>query len=384
MIGEEEKQAVLDIFDKGGVLYRYGLDAKRQHIFRVDTFERKIAEKVGTKHALCVSSGTAALKLALIGLGIKPGDEVITQSFTFIATVEAILEVGAIPVIAEVDKSLNMDPRDLERKISEKTRCIIPVAMAGVPPRMDTILAVSARHNIPIVEDSAQALGATYKGRPVGTIGKAGIYSLDIGKIITAGEGGVVVTNDTNIFLRAREYSDHGHQQNPNFPRGEDTRVMWGFNYKMTELQGAVALAQLKKMDVILEKQRSNKKQIKKGIRGAYGIEFRDIPDEGGDAGDTLVFFLESKEKALLFASKLRESGFGTKNLPDAISWHFAGTWTHIFSQYPEYKDKNLEEVWSQSSDYLRRAVALPIMINMTEEQIELLVRTICIIAKEV
>src|SRR3989338_6129180 len=130
LIGEEEKQAVLDVFDKGGVLYRYGLDARRQNIFRVDTFEKKIAEKVGAKYALFVSSGTAALKLALIGIGIKPGDEVITQSFTFIATVEAILELGAIPIVTAVDKSLNMDPHDLERKISEKTRCIIPVAMA--------------------------------------------------------------------------------------------------------------------------------------------------------------------------------------------------------------------------------------------------------------
>ena len=136
LIGEEEKQAVIDVFDKGGVLYRYGLNAKRQDIFRVDLFEKEIAQKVGAKYALCVCNGTAACKIALIALGVKPGDEVITQSFTFIATVEAILELGAVPVIAEVDASLNMDPVDLEKKITKKTRAVVPVHMAGVAARM--------------------------------------------------------------------------------------------------------------------------------------------------------------------------------------------------------------------------------------------------------
>src|SRR5208282_4147264 len=182
LIGDEEKKAVLEVFEKGGVLYRYGLDQRRENIFRVSEFEKRIAQKVGAKYGLMVCNGTAALKLALLGAGVGPGDEVITQSFTFIATVEAVLELGAVPVIAEIDKSLNMDPEDLERLITDKTKAIVPVHMAGVPAKMDAILKVAKRHKLAVVEDSAQALGATYKGRPVGTIGQVGIYSLDIGK----------------------------------------------------------------------------------------------------------------------------------------------------------------------------------------------------------
>lgn len=384
LIGEEEREAVMEVFEKGGVLYRYGLNAKRQNIFRVDEFEKEIAKKVNVKYALCVCNGTAALKLALIALGVKAGDEVITQSFTFIATVEAILELGAIPVITEVDKSLNMDPVDLEKKITEKTKAIIPVHMAGVSAKMDEISSMAKKRGITILEDSAQALGATYKGRFLGAIGVAGIYSLDIGKVITTGEGGILVTNDKGIYLKAREYSDHGHEQNPNVPRGEDTRTIWGFNYKSTELHGAIGLAQLKKLNYIIKKQRENKKKIKEGISGIKGIEFREIPDLEGDAGDTLIFFVDSKAKASNFAKKLAEQGIGTKNLPDAINWHYAGTWSHIFYLYPEYKGRDLEKVWSQSTYYLRRAVALPIMVNMPDETIENIIQKINKIAKEI
>lgn len=371
LIGEEEKQAVMEVFDKGGVLYRYGLNAKRQDIFRVDEFEKMIAEKVGVKHALCVCNGTAALKIALFALGVKPGDEVITQSFTFIATVEAILELGAIPVITEVDATLNMDPIDLEKKITKKTKAIIPVHMAGVSAKMSEIMAIADRHGFKVLEDSCQALGGSYRGKPLGTIGEIGAYSLDIGKIITTGEGGVMVTNNTVLYQKAREYSDHGHECNLNVPRGEDTRTIWGFNYKVTELHGAIGMAQLKKLDHILNKQKTNKSRIKEGIKDIKKIEFRHLPDAAGDAGDTLIFFVESREKASKFAKALAAKGLGTKNLPDAINWHYAGTWTQIFSDYPEYKEKDLEKVWSQSTGYLRRAVALPIMVKMSDEQIK-------------
>ncbi len=370
LIGEEEKQAVIDIFDKGGVLYRYGLNTKRQDIFRVDLFEKEIARKVGSKFALSVCNGTAACKLALIALGIKSGDEVITQSFTFIATVEAILELGAIPIIAEIDSSLNMDPIDLEKKITKKTRAIVPVHMAGVSAKMQEIIAIAKKNNLKIFEDSCQALGGTYQGKYLGTIGDVGAYSMDLGKVITTGEGGIVVTNDEQIYLKAREYSDHGHECNSSVPRGEDTRKIWGFNYKATELLGAIGSAQLKKLDYILQKQRSNKGKIKQGIKDINKIEFRDLPDVDGDAGDTLIFFVESHEKASAFAKALVVKGLGTKNLPDAINWHYAGTWTQIFYKYPEYNGKDLEKVWKQSTGYLRRAIALPIMVNMTLEQI--------------
>lgn len=384
LIGEEEKQAVIEVFEKGGVLYRYGLNDKRQNIFRVDEFEKKVAEKVGSKYCLCVCNGTAAVKLGLIALGVKAGDEVITQSFTFVATVEAILELGAKPVICEIDKTLNMDPIDLEKKITNKTKAIIPVHMAGVSAKMDEIMAIAKKYKIPVLEDSCQAMGAKYDDKYLGTIGAVGAYSLDIGKIITTGEGGLLVTDDQKIFQIAREYSDHGHECNPNLPRGEDTRTIWGFNYKATELHGAIGLAQLKKLDYILEKQRANKKKLKEELENISEIEMREIPSKCCEAADTLIFFVDSKEKASKLAKIMVSKGVGTKNLPDAINWHFAGTWTHIFYSYPEYSGRNLEEFWPQSTSYLRRAVAIPIMVNMTEERIKEVVKIIKNSIKEV
>ncbi len=384
LIGKEERDAVNEIFDNGGVLYRYGLNDKRKNIFRVDMFENQVAEKVGTKHCLCVNTGTAAVKLGLIGLGVKAGDEVITQSFTFIATVEAILELGAKPVICEIDKTLNMDPIDLERKITKKTKAIIPVHMAGVAAKMEEIVEISKKNGIPILEDSCQAMGGMYKGKYLGAIGDAGTYSLDIGKAITTGEGGLLVTNNFEIFRKAKEYSDHGHENNPSLPRGEDTRTTWGFNYKATEFVGAVGMAQLKKLDYIISKQRENKRKIKDSLKDIKKIEFRELPDEKGDAGDTLIFFVENRDKASLFARKLISKGIGTKNLPDAINWHYAGTWTQVFYDFDEYKGKDLEKVWSQSTDYLRRAIALPIMVNMSDERIEQVINIVKEIANEV
>ncbi len=368
LIGKEEKKAVDEVFDRGGVLSRYGLDAKREKIFRVDNFEKEICKKIGAEYCHCVSSGTSALIASLFALGVKPGDEVITQSFTFVATVEAIMTLGGVPVVTEVDKSLNMDPEDLKRKITDKTKVIIPVHMAGVPAKMDEIMAIAKKHNLKVLEDAAQVFGATYKGKYLGTIGDAGIFSFDIGKALTTGEGGAVVTNNKDIYLRVKEYSDHGHECNPNFPRGEDTRSFWGQSYRMAEIQGAVGSAQMKKLDYILEKQRENKRRIKEGIKDIKNIEFRELPDEKGDDGDTLIFFVENKEKATHFAALLKGQGFGTKNLPDAIDWHFAGTWNHIFSDC---------SIWPKSEELLRRAIAIPIYVKMDDNQINKVIKVI-------
>lgn len=385
LLGEEEKQAVDDIFDKSnGILYRYAFDERRNKIFRVDEFERLIAEKVGSKYALMVCNGTAALKLCLIALGVKAGDEIITQSHTFIATVEAILELGAKPIITEVDNTLNMDPLDLRRKITSKTKAIIPVHMFGSSARMDEIMEIAREHHIKVLEDSAQALGASYQGKNLGTIGDMGIYSLDIGKIITTGEGGVLVTNDEKLYLKAREYADHGHEYNPTLPRGKDTRSTWGFNYKVSELQGAIGIAQLKKINTILQQQKENKKKIKEGIKNIPSLTFREHADEKGEAGDTLIFFLENREKAEKFAKLLAEKSIGTKCLPDAIDWHFAGTWTQIFHHYEEYKQKNLEEVWVKSSNNLRRAIAIPVLVKMDQERINMIINSIQEIMKKI
>ena len=371
LIGDEEKKAVDEVFEKSGVLFRHGFDKQRSGIYKVDEFEKEFIKKFNVKHARAVSSGTAALLAALKALKIKRGDEVITQSFTFVATVEAIIEAGAIPVIAEINETLNMDPADLEKKITEKTKAIIPVHMLGVPCQLDEINKIAKEKNIPVLEDTAQAIGGEYKGKKLGTIGDVGIFSFDFGKTITTGEGGMIITNNGEIYNLAKEYSDHGHQENPNLPRYEDSRRIGGFNFSMTELQGAVGVAQFKKLDYILSCQRENKNKIKEGIKDIKEIKFRELPDEKGDCGDALVFFVENKEKAKEIGKKLQECGIGVKNIPSAMTWHFSGTWEHMLPQFDMYKGKNLMDIWKKSYDIVSRAVAVPIMVKMDDQKIK-------------
>ncbi len=369
LIGKEEREEINDVFERGGgVLFRHSFEALRNGVYKVNDFEKEFAVKFGVAYTRAVTSGTAALLVALKALGVKPGDEVITQSFTFVATVEAILMAGAIPVIVDIDKSLNLDPKCLESKITVKTKAIIPVHMMGGAARMDEIMEIAKKHNLVVLEDAAQALGGKYKGKYLGTIGDAGIFSFDFGKALTTGEGGMVVTNNKDIYLRVKEYSDHGHESNPNFPRGQDTRKTWGFNFSMNELQGAVGLAQLRKIDFARSKQKENKYKIKNALKGIASIESRDLPDEDGTTPDNLVFFCEDKAKANLLVQSLGKEGIGTNILPGAFNWHFAGTWNHMLTNTQD---------WEKSKMILERTIALPIMIKMTDEQINKIIQII-------
>ena len=379
LIGKEEQEAVSEVFERG-VLFRYGFNEKRKNIFRVLEFEADFNKYMGSSYSLGVASGSAALRVALAALGLKRGDEVITQSFTFVATIEAILEAGGIPVLAEVDKSLNLDPRDLEAKITEKTRVIIPVHMLGVPARMDEIMAIARRKNIPVLEDSCQACGSSYRGKKTGTIGAVGTYSFDYVKTLTTGEWGMVATNDKRLYDLARHYHDHGHEHNPEVPRGEDSHSRTGFNYRMTEIQGAMGKVQLQRLDFVLAEQRKNKAQIKKAVLEIPGVEFRDQPDPEGDGGDTLAFFLPDAGTAKEFNAVLAREKVDTKILPSAMNWHFVGNWNHIIQFCPPFRT----DAWPQSEALLKRAIALPISVRMSEEQMAKVVAGVRKAAKEV
>jgi len=365
LIGKEEREAVSEVIDRG-VLFRYGFNEKRKNIFKVQEFEGRFARYMGCSYALGVSSGSAALRVALAALGIQRGDEVITQSFTFVATIESILEAGGVPVIAEVDRSLNLDPQDLEARITERTRAIVPVHMLGVPARMNEIIAVAQKRNIPVLEDSCQACGSSYLGKKTGAIGAMGTYSFDYVKTLTTGEGGMVVTNDKTLYDLATYYHDHGHEHNPELPRGEDSHSLTGFNFRMNEIQGAFGTVQLERLDYVLSEQRANKGKIKRAIDSLKGIEFRDLPDPAGDGGDTLVFFLPDVRTARGFNDSLMRDKIDTKILPSAMNWHFVGNWNHIIKFCPPYR----ADAWPKSEALLKRAVALPISVRMSEEQI--------------
>ncbi len=385
LIGKEERDAVLEIFDKyGGILFKHGFDALRNGSYKVFEFEAAFAKYLNVNYAQAVTSGTAALKVALEAASIGRGDEVITQSFTFVATAEAIIECGAIPVFTEIDNTLNMDFLDLEKKITKRTRAVIPVHMYGAAAQMDKITAMARKYNLLVLEDAAQAAGAEYKGKKLGTVGDIGAFSFDFGKALTTGEGGMVVSNSSDLYFKAREYADHGHQDNLSIPRGEDTRRRRGFNYRMAELQGAVGLVQLSKLDYAIKRQRENKKKIKDAIRDIGKFKFRAFSDEQGETGDTLVLIFDKIYQAGEFVKGIREKGLGTKNLPDAFSWHFAGTWGHIFSELEQYKDGTRKVLWKKSEELLKRTVALPINIKMNDRQISESVDVIKEVSKKI
>ncbi len=379
LIGKEEKELVSEVIDRG-VFFRYGFNEKRKNIFRVLEFEEAFKKYMGCSYALGVASGTAALRVALAALRIGKGDEVITQSFTFVATIEAILEAGAVPVVTEVDQSFNMDPADLESKITAKTKAIIPVHMLGVPARMKEILAVAKKKNIPVLEDSCQACGSSYHGAKTGTLGALGTHSFDYVKTLTTGEGGMVVTNDKRLSDLARYSHDHGHEHNPEVPRGEDSHSITGFNYRMNEIQGALGLAQLPRLDYVLAQQRKNNAAIKKAIQNIPGIEFRDQPDPSGDGGDTLAFLLPNAQVAKAFNQALARRKVDTKILPSAMNWHFIGNWNHIIEFCPPYR----VDAWPKSEGILKRAIALPIAVHMAPEQIQRVSEGVLQAAKEV
>jgi len=366
VIGQEEFDELKHLFDESKILFRHSFDHLRNNIYKVKEFEKAFSERMNIPHALGVTSGTSALRVALAALDIKEGDEVVTQSFTFVATAEAIIESRAIPVITEIDETLNMDPFDLEQKITDKTKAIIVVHMLGVPAKLEKIKEIAIRRGIPIIEDTAWGCGGYYNETPLGTYGDIGTYSFDFAKTMTTGEGGMVVFKDKALYEKAAAWHDHGHENNPNLPRWEDSRSSSGFNYRMNEMQGAVGLAQLKKLDYVVAEQRRNAHLIQETISD-LPVEMRTIPENSFETADALVFLVDSNQTARRCRDALLEAGIGTKILPEAITWHFAGTWSHML-ELVNRNGQDLNNAFPVSFKLLTRSVSLPISINMIED----------------
>jgi 8-amino-3,8-dideoxy-alpha-D-manno-octulosonate transaminase len=331
VFGEEEKKEILEVLDTG-VLFRYEFPEQRRGVYKVRTFEENFARYCGVQYAQAVTSGTAALKVALTALGVGPGDEVITQGFTFVATWEAIFDVGAVPVFAEIDETLNMDPNDLEKKITSRTKCIIPVHMLGAQARIREIKAIADRHNIPVLEDTAQAAGGALEGKRLGTFGACGTFSFDAVKTMTTGEGGMIITDHAKLWRDMSEYHDHGHDHVPNpGTRGGEGRNFIGFNFRMMELQGAIGIAQLAKLDDMISRQKKNKAALKAAIAKIKGVTFRTILDEQGDTATFIGFFLPDAEKAKAVNKVLAAGGAGAIAF-GSNTWHFYPKWEHLLA----------------------------------------------------
>lgn len=373
LMGIEEKKEVNKIFKEGGVLFRHGFDHLRKS-YKVLEFEKNFNNYMGSKYSLAVTSGTAALRVALASLNLKPGDEVITQSFTFVATVEAIVESRLQPVCCDIDKTLNMCPKMLEKLINNKTKAVIVVHMLGISPHMDKILEVCKKNNISIIEDTAWGCGGYFGKKRLGTIGRIGTFSFDFAKSLTTGEGGMIVFKEKKDYLAAKAWHDHGHENNPKLPRWEDSRKKSGFNYRMTELQAAVGLAQLKKLSKILRLHKKNRNLIWHKIK-SLKIELREIPKKNIETFEALIFFVKNNQIAKNCRKNLNKLGIYTKILPEATTWHFSKYWSHI----PELKKKHkyLDKDFKQSDSILKRSISLPINIKMSRKLPNLILKAI-------
>lgn len=302
-IGQEEEQEVLQVI-RAGYLSRYGEESNPKFLHKVKDLESEIGKKFGSRHALAVTSGTAALITAMSAAGIGPGDEVIVPGYTFIASMSAVIFCSAVPVLAEVDESLTLDPEDVEKKITPHTRAIMAVHMLGNSCDVKKLKRIADAHKLLLIEDTCQAFGGAYRGRSLGTFGKVGAYSFNIFKTINAGDGGLLLSDDAELYKRAFAFHDQGH-----FPLRTGVEIgnrsVIGQNFRMNELTAAVLLAQFRKLDRMLEHLRSLKSGFKEQIRDTKGLEFRRLNDPEGDCCNVLTVFLPNRNTADKVAEKL-------------------------------------------------------------------------------
>src|SRR5690349_18315081 len=301
-VDEQELEALGRVIHSKNLFRYYGVGDGPDE---VAAFEREFAEHMGSKRALLVNAGSSALICGLIGAGVGEGDEVIVPAYTWNATPNAILAARAVPVLAEVDDSLTLDPADVRRRITPRTKALLPVHMRGGPADMDALTAIASEHKLALIEDVCQAAGASYRGRRLGTFGDAGAFSLQFNKIITTGEGGVMITNRDDLYDLAIDVHDCAGSVR----RGTGLPRFAGWNFRASELQGAVARVQLTRLDGLLERMRANQRRLADRVEGLPGLALRRPNDDGGDAGICLVAFAGSPALATEAVEALKAEG---------------------------------------------------------------------------
>ena len=391
-IGEEEKKQVMEVLDNKYLFRYYGPEGCPS---KVKEFEVQFAAKFGSKYSLAVNSCTSALITSLVACGVGPGDEVLVTGYTFFASCAAIVAAKAIPVICEIDETLTMDPDDIENKITPSTKAMVVVHMRGVPCDMDRIMAIAKKHNLRVIEDVAQAVGGTYKGKYLGTIGDCGCYSFQYHKTITAGEGGMIVTNDERLMSRCMGYHDTAACWRKDRFADEtyDGELFCGVNYRMGEITGAIMIAQFAKLDRLLAAMRKNQKRIISQINDTKGIKVRPVNDPDGDTGICLMFFLDNKEKVQPFSDALKAEGVNAagvfnSGIPD---WHIYAHWKHVIQKKtptvegcpwtcPYHKGKEVEysmDMNPKTLEYLSRVIHLDIPAQLTDEDCDMIAKAI-------
>jgi len=377
LFGDLERKEVNDVLDNG-VLMRYGFDGMRNGHWKAKELEFELQNTFQSKHVQLVSSGTAAVSVALASAGVGAGDEVIMPTFTFVASFEAIMMLGAIPVLVDVDDTLCLNPEAVEKAITTKTKAVMVVQMCGSMANMDALQKVCTKHNLLLVEDACQAIGGKYKGKPLGSIGDLGCFSFDFVKTITCGEGGAVITNNKAYYLNADHYSDHGHDH-VGSDRGAETHPFLGYNFRISELHAAVGLAQVKRLPEFLEIQKRNFSILREALSEIPEVTFRTVPEGGEESCAFLNFFLPDLEIARKVIQGFKESGVDACWNYYDNNWHYIRAWNHLKelkSLYPistEVK-KGLEDLktrdYSESDHYIARNISCLIKLSWTEDEV--------------
>jgi len=377
LFGELEKKQVQEVLDTG-VLMRYGFDCMRNGQWKALELEKALADRMQVKHAQLVSSGTSALTVALASAGIGAGDEVIMPTFTFVASFESILAIGAIPILVDVDDTLTLDPEAVENAITENTKVVMPVHMCGSMADLKALKSICDAHKLLLLEDACQAIGGTFDGKPLGSYGDLGCFSFDYVKTITCGEGGAIITNNEKYKINADHYSDHGHDHMGK-DRGAETHPFLGYNYRISELNAAVGLAQIERLDEFLSIQKKSYTVLKEALAAIPEVSFRKVPEGGEESYAFLNFFLSDETMARKVDQALRNGGVDACFYWFDNNWHYYRRWEHlanlnalgklpqeVYNQLPDYTKAN----FSQSDHWVGRTISSLIKLGWTEAEV--------------
>ena len=373
-----ERNEVKDVLDTG-VLMRYGFDGMRNGIFKANELEKTIEDRFSVNHAQLVSSGTTAVSLAMALVGVGAGDEVIMPTFTFVASFEAILMLGATPVLVDIDDTLTLCPKAVEKAITPNTKAIMPVHMCGSMANLNALKAICDTHNLKLVEDACQAIGGTYNNKDLGTIGDVGCFSFDFVKTVTCGEGGAIITNNKEYATNADLFQDHGHDHIGN-DRGAENHPYLGYNFRISELNAAVGLAQFRRIDDFLDTQKLYFNIIREELSHIEGLEFRTVPDGGVESCAFLNFFLPNLEITRKVNADFRAEGIDVCFHYYDNNWHYVRKWDHLkdarslFPLSDSVKNglaKIAKQDFSQSDHYIGRNISCLIKIGWTEAEVK-------------
>ncbi|MDO6852741.1 DegT/DnrJ/EryC1/StrS family aminotransferase [Cellulophaga lytica] len=376
--GDKERAEVQKVLDSG-VLMRYGFDGMRGDQWKALELEEALTKRMEVGYAQLVSSGTAALTVALASAGIGAGDEVIMPTFTFVASFESILALGAVPILVDVDDTLTLNPEAVEKAITPKTKVVMPVHMCGSMANLSALKAICDKHNLLLLEDACQAIGGTYEGKPLGSYGDLGCFSFDYVKTITCGEGGAVITNNEQYYKNADHYSDHGHDHIGK-DRGAEDHPFLGYNYRISELHAAVGVAQVQRLDEFIAIQKKTYTILRNALSTIPEVTFRAVPEGGEENYSFLSIFLPTEEQTRKAHKALGEHSVDACFYWYANNWHYYKKWAHLTNltslgklpnevkeQLPDYSKSD----FSKSDQWISRTISCLVKLGWTEEEVE-------------